>query len=115
VTIVGRAKDLVISGGFNVYPKEIELLVDDLDGVAESAIIGLPHADFGEAVTAVVVADGEAPTESEIIAGLKAELAGYKVPKRVVFAAELPRNAMGKVEKGRLRESYAELYGEAGR
>ncbi|MAG95725.1 MAG: malonyl-CoA synthase [Alphaproteobacteria bacterium] len=110
VTIVGRAKDLVISGGFNVYPKEIELLLDDLDGVAESAVIGLQHTDFGEAVTAVVVADGELPTEAEIIAGLKAELAAYKVPKRVLFIPELPRNAMGKVEKNRLRESYSGLY-----
>jgi malonyl-CoA/methylmalonyl-CoA synthetase len=110
VTIVGRAKDLVISGGFNVYPKEVELLIDELPGVAESAVIGLAHADFGEAVTAVVVAEGEAPAESEIIAGLKVQLAAYKVPKRVVFTAELPRNAMGKVEKNRLRESYAGLY-----
>jgi malonyl-CoA/methylmalonyl-CoA synthetase len=110
VTIVGRAKDLVISGGFNVYPKEIELLIDDLDGIAESAVIGLQHTDFGEAVTAVVVADGEVPTEAEIIAGLKAELAAYKVPKRVLFVPELPRNAMGKVEKNRLRESYSGLY-----
>ncbi len=114
VTIVGRAKDLVISGGFNVYPKEIELLIDELPGVAESAVIGLQHADFGEAVTAVVVADGEAPGEAEIIAGLKAELAGFKVPKRILFAAELPRNAMGKVEKNRLRENYAGLYDGAG-
>ncbi len=110
VTIVGRTKDLVISGGFNVYPKEVELLIDELPGVAESAVIGLAHADFGEAVTAVVVAGDEAPAEGEIIAGLKAQLAAYKVPKRVVFAAELPRNAMGKVEKNRLRESYAGLY-----
>ena len=113
VWIVGRAKDLVISGGFNVYPKEIEICIDALPGVVESAVIGLAHPDFGEAVTAVVVrapgADG--PDEAEIIARLKARLANFKVPKRVFFADELPRNAMGKVQKAALREAHAGTFG----
>ena len=106
VSIVGRGKDLVISGGFNVYPKEVELLIDRLDGVAESAVIGLPHPDFGEQVTAVVVREpgADMPTEQSVIDTLKQELAGYKVPKRVCFAEELPRNSMGKVQKSVLRE-----------
>ena len=101
VAIVGRAKDLIITGGLNVYPKEIETYIDDLDGVAESAVIGLPHPDFGEAVTAVVVrAPGRADiTEESLLQTLKQKIAGYKVPKRVFFVAELPRNAMGKVQK----------------
>ena len=105
VSIVGRGKDLVISGGLNVYPKEVELLIDKLDGVAESAVIGLPHPDFGEQVTAVVVREPGAtgPTEQSVIEALKVDLAGYKVPKRVVFVDELPRNAMGKVQKSVLR------------
>ena len=109
VSIVGRGKDLVISGGFNVYPKEVELLIDKLDGVAESAVIGLPHPDFGEQVTAVVVREHGAngPSEQTVIDALKQDLAGYKVPKRVFFAGELPRNAMGKVQKGVLRERLA--------
>ncbi len=109
VSIVGRGKDLVISGGFNVYPKEVELLIDKLDGVAESAVIGLPHPDFGEQVTAVVVrAPGAVrPTEPSVIEALKRALAGYKVPKRVFFVGELPRNAMGKVRKSVLRERFA--------
>jgi malonyl-CoA/methylmalonyl-CoA synthetase len=107
VTIVGRSKDLIISGGYNVYPKEIELVIDELPGVRESAVIGVPHADFGEAVTAVVVARGEeAPDENEIIAVLKKRLANFKVPKHVFFVDDLPRNAMGKVQKNVLRERY---------
>ena len=104
---MGRGKDLVISGGFNVYPKEVELLIDKLDGVAESAVIGLPHPDFGEQVTAVVVREHGAngPIEQTVIDALKQDLAGYKVPKRVFFADELPRNAMGKVQKGVLRSA----------
>ena len=106
--IVGRAKDLIITGGLNVYPKEIEEQIDALPGVAESAVIGLPDADFGEAVVAVVVASpGHALTESGVIAALKGEIAGFKVPKRVHFVAELPRNAMGKVQKNVLRELYS--------
>ena len=108
VSIVGRGKDLVISGGFNVYPKEVELLIDKLDGVAESAVIGLPHPDFGEQVTAVVVREPGAvePAGQSVIEALKQELAGYKVPKQVFFADELPRNSMGKVQKSVLREQF---------
>jgi len=106
--IVGRAKDLIITGGLNVYPKEIEERIDALPGVAESAVIGVPDPDFGEAVTAVVVAKpGHAPSESDLIATLKAEIAHFKVPKRVYFVEELPRNAMGKVEKNSLRTRYS--------
>jgi len=106
--IVGRAKDLIISGGLNIYPKEIEEKIDALPGIFESAVIGVPDSDFGEAVTAVVVArPGAAPSESEIISTLKAEIAAFKVPKRVHFVEDLPRNAMGKVEKGVLRQRYA--------
>ena len=108
VAIVGRGKDLVISGGLNVYPKEVELLIDKLDGVMESAVIGLPHADFGEQVTAVVVReqDADGPTEQSVIDALKADLAGFKVPKQVFFVDELPRNSMGKVQKSTLRERF---------
>ena len=106
VAIVGRGKDLVISGGFNVYPKEVELLIDKLEGVMESAVVGLPHPDFGEQVTAAVVREPDArgPTEQSVIEALKRELAGYKVPKQVFFVDALPRNSMGKVQKGVLRE-----------
>jgi malonyl-CoA/methylmalonyl-CoA synthetase len=107
LTIAGRSKDLIISGGFNVYPKEIELALDDLPVVQESAVVGVPHPDFGEAVTAVVVPRGDAKaTEAEIIAALKGKLANFKVPKRVHFVRELPRNAMGKVQKNVLRDKY---------
>lgn len=107
--ISGRARDLIISGGLNVYPKEIEDVIDALPGVAESAVVGLAHADLGEAVTAVVVAErGASLDEAQIIAAVKDQLAGFKVPKRVFVAEELPRNAMGKVQKNRLREIYAQ-------
>jgi malonyl-CoA/methylmalonyl-CoA synthetase len=100
LSIVGRAKDLIITGGYNVYPKEIELALDELPQVVESAVIGVPHDDFGEAVTAVVVATpGAEADEKSIIGTLKSRLAGYKVPKRVHFVDTLPRNAMGKVQK----------------
>jgi malonyl-CoA/methylmalonyl-CoA synthetase len=109
--IVGRGKDIVISGGFNVYPKEVELEIDALPGVAESAVIGLPHRDFGEAVTAVVVSNGAKTSgEAEIIAALRPRLAGYKLPKRVVFVDALPRNTMAKVQKNVLREQFKDLY-----
>ena len=108
VRIVGRAKDLIITGGLNVYPKEIEERIDAMDGVAESAVIGVPHPDFGEAVIAVVVAKpGHTLTEAAIIGALKAEIANFKVPKRVVFAVDLPRNSMGKVVKAELRQRFA--------
>lgn len=107
LSIAGRSKDLIISGGYNVYPKEIELVIDELPGVRESAVIGVPHPDFGEAVTAVVVARGEeAPDESEIIAVLKKRLANFKVPKHVYFVDDLPRNTMGKVQKNVLRDRF---------
>ncbi len=110
VSIVGRAKDLIISGGFNVYPKEIELLIDEIPGVAESAVIGLPHPDFGEAVTAVIVRnkDGATLSEAEVIAKVKTQLANFKVPKRVYFVDELPRNTMGKVQKNVLRTQFTD-------
>ena len=105
--ISGRARDLIISGGLNVYPKEIEDVLDALPGVAESAVIGLPHADFGEAVTAVVVpSPGAQPGEDELIAAVRERLAGFKVPKRVFIVPDLPRNAMGKVQKNVLRMQY---------
>ncbi|MBK8016065.1 MAG: malonyl-CoA synthase [Betaproteobacteria bacterium] len=109
LSIVGRAKDLIISGGYNVYPKEIEIELDGLAGVVESAVIGVPHPDFGEAVTAVVIlAPGAAFVEQEAIALLRMRLANYKVPKRIHVLPELPRNAMGKVQKNVLRDRFAE-------
>ena len=111
VAIVGRAKDLIISGGLNVYPKEVESVIDDLEGVAESAVIGLPHPDFGEAVSAVVVpAPGAEVDEAAVIAAVRARLASFKVPKRVWFAPSLPRNAMGKVQKNALREQHQDAF-----
>ena len=109
--IVGRAKDLIISGGYNVYPVEVETELDALAGVAESAVIGVPHPDFGEGVTAVVVPrPGTALDESAVRAALEQRLAKYKLPKRIVFVTEMPRNAMGKVQKAALRETYSGLY-----
>ncbi|WP_313388718.1 malonate--CoA ligase [Achromobacter aegrifaciens] len=110
LSIVGRSKDLIISGGFNVYPKEIETLIDDMPGVAESAVIGVPHADFGEAVVAVVVPkEGAALDADAMQAELKSRIANFKVPKRVHIIGELPRNTMGKVQKNVLRETYKAL------
>ena len=105
VAIVGRSKDLVISGGYNVYPKEVEALLDEMPEVVESAVIGVPHADFGEAVVAVVVAE-EAIDTAQVDAFLQGRLARYKQPKKVVRVPELPRNAMGKVQKQALREKF---------
>jgi malonyl-CoA/methylmalonyl-CoA synthetase len=111
VSIVGRAKDLIISGGLNVYPKEIESVIDDLEGVVESAVIGVPHPDFGEAVSAIVVpAVGAALDEAGVIAAVRARLASFKVPKRVWFAEGLPRNAMGKVQKNALRAQHRDAF-----
>jgi malonyl-CoA/methylmalonyl-CoA synthetase len=107
VWISGRAKDLIISGGFNVYPKEIELVLDDLPGVGESAVIGVPHPDFGEAVVAAITGAAE---EAAVILAARERLAGFKVPKRVLCVGELPRNAMGKVQKAALREQYKALF-----
>jgi malonyl-CoA/methylmalonyl-CoA synthetase len=114
--IVGRAKDLIISGGYNVYPREVEEAIDAIEGVQESAVIGLPHADFGEGVTAVVVAPGRpaALDEAAIQHALRERLAAYKIPKRVLFFDALPRNAMGKVQKDELRRQHAGLYAAAG-
>ena len=107
LTIVGRSKDMIISGGLNVYPKEIESLIDDLDGVGESAVIGLKDNDLGEKVVAVVVRQDKSEiTEDELITTLKKDIAGFKVPKQVIFIDELPRNAMGKVQKNVLRDNY---------
>lgn len=111
VHIVGRGKDLVISGGYNIYPKEVETEIDQMPGVAETAVIGVPHPDFGEGVTAVVVRKPDAEIDERgILDGLESRLARYKQPKRVVFIDDLPRNTMGKVQKNVLREAYAGLY-----
>jgi malonyl-CoA/methylmalonyl-CoA synthetase len=109
VWISGRAKDLIISGGYNVYPKEVELVIDEIPGVVESAVIGVPHPDFGEGVVAVVIGEAD---EAAIIAEARRQLAAYKAPKRVVFVDALPRNTMGKVQKNKLREAYAALFDE---
>lgn len=111
VHILGRGKDLVISGGFNVYPKEIESEIDAMPGVIESAVIGVPHADFGEGVTAVVVCTKDAKVdEASVLKALDGRLAKFKMPKRVFVVDELPRNAMGKVQKNILRDTYSKIY-----
>jgi malonyl-CoA/methylmalonyl-CoA synthetase len=108
VAIVGRRKDLIITGGLNVYPKEVEIEIDSIDGVMESAVIGLPDADFGESVTAIVVPENGAVLDSaRILAALDGRLARFKMPRRILFVTDLPRNAMGKVQKNRLRETCA--------
>ena len=109
--IVGRDKDLVISGGYNVYPKEVEEAIDALPGVLESAVIGLPHPDLGEAVTAIVVPRAGATVDPDAIRALLADgLARFKQPKRVFVADALPRNVMGKIQKAQLRKEYADTY-----
>ncbi|NPU09921.1 malonyl-CoA synthase [Bradyrhizobium sp. 83002] len=111
VQIVGRGKDLIISGGFNVYPKEIETEIDAIAGVTESAVIGVPHADFGEGVTAAVVrTPGASVDERAILTALAERLAKFKQPKRVIFVDQLPRNTMGKVQKNLLRDRFADIY-----
>jgi malonyl-CoA/methylmalonyl-CoA synthetase len=115
VHIIGRGKDLVISGGFNVYPKEVESEIDAIPGVIETAVIGVPHADFGEGVTAVVVTDkGTTLQEDQVLRALEGRLAKFKLPKRVLFVNELPRNTMGKVQKNVLRDTYKTLYAAGG-
>ena len=109
VAIVGRAKDLIIAGGLNIYPKEIELAIDAVPGVGESAVIGVPHPDLGEGVVAVIVRTDRALDEAAIIAGI-ADLARFKQPRRILFADALPRNAMGKVQKAALRETHKDLF-----
>ena len=111
VTIVGRSKDLIISGGYNVYPAEIEGFINDMPGVAESAVVGVPHPDFGEAVVAVVVAKpGVTLSGADITAALKGQIANFKVPKLVDVVPDLPRNAMGKVQKNLLRDKHKGLF-----
>lgn len=109
VTIVGRSKDLIISGGYNVYPKEVELALNEFDGIEEAAVIGIPHRDFGEAVVAVLVCNGPAPTLEDVLAELRQKMANYKLPKKIVVVPQFPRNAMGKILKNELRETYRDL------
>jgi malonyl-CoA/methylmalonyl-CoA synthetase len=111
LSIVGRGKDLIITGGLNVYPREIESLLDELPGVEESAVVGLPHDDFGEGVTAfLVLKPGARLTQESVLDNLGDRLARFKLPKRVFFVEQLPRNSMGKVQKSALRREYADLY-----
>ena len=111
IWLLGRGKDLVISGGYNVYPKEVELEIDAIPGVLESAVIGVPHPDFGEAVTAVIVPEkGATLSEPDIIGHLRGRLASYKLPKRVIIADDLPRNTMAKVQKNVLRDQHKALF-----
>ncbi len=113
ITIVGRAKDLVISGGYNVYPKEVEGEIDGVEGVVESAVIGVPHADFGEGVVAIVVREPGSEIEAgDIMAALHDRLAKFKQPKAIFFMDELPRNTMGKVQKNALREMFGDVFAE---
>ncbi len=110
VQIVGRSKDLIISGGYNIYPKELELLLDEEEGVLESAVIGVPHPDFGEAVVAVLVPKpGAKLDEAGIMESIQSKIARFKQPKRIVVLDELPRNTMGKVQKNVLRDAYKAL------
>jgi malonyl-CoA/methylmalonyl-CoA synthetase len=116
VHIVGRGKDLIITGGYNVYPKEVESEIDAIAGVVESAVIGLAHPDFGEGVTAVVVKGAEAPlTETDVLGRLESRLAKFKLPKKIIFVDDLPRNTLGKVQKNVLRDSYATIYSQVSR
>tara|TARA_B110000091_G_C13416345_1_gene310259 strand:- start:106 stop:519 length:414 start_codon:yes stop_codon:yes gene_type:complete len=105
--IVGRGKDLIISGGLNIYPKEVETLIDDLDGVIESAVVGVPHSDFGEAVVAVVVS--KTLRSTDVMDALAGNIARYKQPKKVLIVEALPRNTMGKVQKAELRSRYKDI------
>jgi malonyl-CoA/methylmalonyl-CoA synthetase len=114
VRIVGRSKDLIISGGYNVYPAEVESFINEMPGVAESALVGVPHPDFGEVGVAVVIAKpGATVAPDTVVAALKASLANFKVPKQCHVVAELPRNTMGKVQKNLLREQYKALFVKA--
>ncbi|HEY5721616.1 MAG TPA: AMP-binding protein [Allosphingosinicella sp.] len=111
VSIVGRGKDLIIAGGLNIYPREIELAIDAVPGVAESAVIGVPHPDLGEAAVAVVVRADAALDEEALLAAVSGRLARFKIPRRILFAEALPRNAMGKVQKAALRDGHRDLFG----
>lgn len=109
--IAGRSKDMIITGGLNVYPKEIELTIDGIDGVIESAVIGVPHPDFGEAVIAIVVADSDKIINEQVVIGIiKTQHASYKCPKKVFFINRLPKNALGKIQKNILRDRYSNLF-----
>jgi malonyl-CoA/methylmalonyl-CoA synthetase len=109
---VGRSKDLIISGGYNVYPAEVEALLNEMPGVAESAVVGVPHPDFGEGVIALVVPRPGVALDGAAIAGeLKSRIANFKVPKQVFVVSELPRNTMGKVQKNLLRQQHQGLFG----
>ena len=110
LSIIGRNKDLIISGGLNIYPKEIEVVIDGISYVKESAIIGIPHKDFGEAVLAIVVANNEKISETTIMKVIQTKLAKFKQPKKIIFVSELPRNAMGKVQKQTLRNNYNKIF-----
>ena len=110
IHIVGRSKDLIISGGFNIYPKEVELLLDDAQGVLESAVIGVPHPDFGEAVVGVLVSETIELDTAEIAGNIKDKIARFKQPKSLQVVQELPRNTMGKVQKNLLREQFKDLF-----
>lgn len=110
VQIVGRGKDLIISGGYNIYPKEIEMVIDDQLGVKESAVVGVPHPDFGESPVAVVVPDGAGPDIDQITSACATELARFKHPRKIIILDALPRNTMGKVQKNALREDYKTLF-----
>jgi malonyl-CoA/methylmalonyl-CoA synthetase len=110
ITLLGRAKDVIISGGLNVYPREVEQALDSIDGITEAAVIGVPHPDFGEAVIAIVTGDSGMPEEAAIIAALRVGLAKFKLPKRIIPIEEMPRNAMGKVQKGELRRRFVDVF-----
>mgnify|MGYP001950770473 FL=1 len=111
VHIVGRNKDLIISGGYNIYPKEIELVLDDQPGVLESAVIGVPHPDFGETVLGILVAaPGETPDTEAMMEAVQSQLARFKHPRQLILIDELPRNTMGKVQKNILREAYKDMF-----
>ena len=110
ITIVGRKRDVVISGGLNVYPREIECCLNQLSGITESAVVGVPHNDYGETLVAIVAGDPDLmPDEGDIISLLQLELASFKIPRRVFFLDELPKNTMGKVQKDILRKRYVPL------
>ena len=110
LVIGGRDKDLIITGGLNVYPKEVEELIDEIDGVVESAVIAVPHKDFGEAVVSIVVRSNESLSEDDIKNNLTEKIAKFKQPKEVIFENELPRNSMGKVQKVELREKFKNIF-----
>ncbi|MEM7198104.1 MAG: AMP-binding protein [Pseudomonadota bacterium] len=111
LAIIGRQKDLIISGGYNVYPKEVEDSINQIAGITESAVIGVPHSDFGEGVVAIIVQDGvESLSSRDIMEALRSQLAKYKLPKHYIFLEKLPRNTMGKVQKAYLRDTYQDLF-----